>query len=497
MPYDLSAFDGPQNDPGEAIRARLAQALASERGAEQPAGPLEGAMGQSRQYFPALAAMSGMQQAPPRRTMGAFMDDPFERAAYRQAGRQVGPPERGTDADIAQAAMVMAPAPLRAVMSAPKIATAGLAAYNFLSGTDSAGGAPAASNAPPGDAQTIMKLQEELRPYGYTGPIDGIWKGGTQRAYEAKQQADQLRVQQDAAQTERDKAASLKIDAEARAKETERLRLEGETKAAQRETGNARLNEMENDVSPAKRALRDYSMPIGVGAGLIGGSLARAGVAKTYNYFSKQATDKAERLFESTVKSAPKRVARVNEFWRKGGAKGDVPFTSTPDKTPGFTSNPGAKPIEDLYQPSAVKNLLTDFGVAGGFGAEMVGGHYVGEGAKDELRAANEAAQADPSEINIRRLQAAKDNVAYADVFMNMGRTGMAAYGGSAMKFKRRPSEPSGAAAEAEKLDLEALLRKKTPATKSLPGSQSAPANHVGLPPSAAGPAAWMARQKP
>lgn len=65
MPYDLSAFDGPQNDPGEAIRARLAQALASERGAEQPAGPLEGAMGKSRQYFPALAAISGMQQAPP------------------------------------------------------------------------------------------------------------------------------------------------------------------------------------------------------------------------------------------------------------------------------------------------------------------------------------------------------------------------------------------------------------------------------------------------
>lgn len=456
----------------------------------------------SGSYFPALAAISGRYQAPPPNAgLGAFMDDPFERAAYRVAGRQVGPPERGTDVDIAQAAMVMAPAGLRAVMAAPKIATAGLTALNFLGGTDAAGGAE--------DANTVKDLQIKLRDGGYyRGEIDGKMGPGTQRAQEAFNAAEQARIQQENTARELQSkeganAAALetaKANAEtarANAAATEAKRLDDERKAQQRETGNARLNEMENDVSPVKRAMRDYSMPIGVSTGLVGGALTRAGVTKAYNYVTKQGAEKAEKIFEGTVKAVPKRVSRVNEFWRQGGAKSEVPFTSTPDKAPGFTSNPGAKPIADLYQPNSVKNLLTDFGITGAFGGEMAAGHYIGEDAKQELRAANEAAQADPSEINIRRLQSAKDNVAYADFFMNMGRAGAIGYGSGALKFKRQPTAPSGAAAEAEKLDLEALLRKKTALPKSSPVSQSAPANHVGLPPSAAGPAAWMARQTP
>lgn len=466
MPYadDLRQFDEPQNPQSE-----------------------------SGSYFPALAAISGRYQAPPPNAgLGAFMDDPFERAAYRVAGRQVGPPGRHTPAEMAEAASVLAPAPLRAVMSMPKVATAGLAAYNLLSGTDSAGGAPA-NNQPPGDPASIMKLQEELRPYGYTGPIDGIWKGGTQRAYEAKQQADQLKVQQDAAQTERDKAASLKIDAEARAKETERLRLEGETKAAQREAGNARLTEMENDLPVARRALRDYGPAIGMSAGAIGGALARKVVTSASNAFSKSAADKAEKLFETTTRGTPARVARVNEFWRKGGAGAEVPFTPTPGTAPGFAANE-ARSIDQLYQPSKVKNLLQDFGVAGAFGVESAGSAYMGSQAEERLARATEAASKDPSEVNIRELQAAKDKVAIFDAAMNFGRAGAIGYGGSAVKMRRSPSVPSGAGAEAERLALEAILRRKAPSqTPGLPARGPVP--QVGIPPASAGPSAWMARQ--
>lgn len=85
---DLRAYDGPQSDPGDAVRARLAQALRSEGGAEQPAGPLEGAMGQGRQYFPMLAAASGMQQAPPNGPAQRLLD-PFNPPRVRGIGESL------------------------------------------------------------------------------------------------------------------------------------------------------------------------------------------------------------------------------------------------------------------------------------------------------------------------------------------------------------------------------------------------------------------------
>jgi hypothetical protein len=523
----IRAFDAPQSDPGGDVVARLAQAL-RERGPDEGVNPLESVMRRRGQYFPALAAMSGMTQAPPERGERALWD--YEQRSPNELGqmrhREMVRPSAGREdfpmehlANMASAGLMLTPAAyaLAPEMAAGRAVALGAQHAPRLTTAALAGGAAMAPSATAGaeDTQAVKDLQIKLRDAGYyRGEIDGKMGGGTQRAQqefnaaekarlEAENAARQTQAQQEGAAAAREAAQAQRAAAEAQQRETERRAAEDIAKAQQREQGNKRLTEMENEVPWYSRALRDYGGMIGYGVGAIAGPTARNYVVRTSDAAAKRAAEKAEGLYLDKagqpikVSATSGRVARANQFWREGGAKGDVPFTPTPGTAPGFAHNPSVKSIDELYQPNSVKDLLTDFGVAGAFGLEGGATAYLGHEADKDLQRATEAANADPSEINIRALQNAKDKVAGYELASNIGRAGAGSYLGWMAKVKRSPSVPSGAAAEKERLDLEAILRRKAPASTSKPqGSSPQSGNQVGVPPASSGPAAWKARQR-
>lgn len=406
------------------------------------------------------------------------------------------PPWQQEDMDTAVGmGMSMMPGSLvtRAVTAAPRLAT-GLLGAGFGAGVGAnlLGSAPA--NAAE-DPETVKQLQAQLREAGlYRGAVDGRMGPETMRAMQAKQQADQVRQQQELERQriEADQARATADQAAAAAQSQAALlnAQQAERKSQEREQGNERLRTMESGLPWYRQALRDYGTPVGMGLGVLTGAATRGGISGLSNRISRTAAEEADMLMATKASGMPARVSRVNEFFRRGG--GEVPFTSTPNTAPGFAANPGASPMERLYQPSRAANAMTDAGATAAFGTESaVGQLYLTPKAQAELQAATEAAAADPSEVNIRRLQAAKDNMAIANAVTNFGRAGAIGYWGSAPKFQRNPSQPNFAPAEAERLKIEEWLRKKAPS----PDIMMAPP--VGIPPAMAGPAAWRQRQIP
>lgn len=412
-------------------------------------------------------------------------EDPFERAAYRQrGGRPVAPtPDIAGPGEMLQSASMLMPGPGGIIARSPKIATGLLAGLGYLYGTDKAGAA---------EPDQVKQLQATLQQQGhYNGAIDGRMGPETKRALEAAQAAEARRVQQEQAAAQTASAGAQQATAQAQLAETERRRIAEETAAQQREQGNQRMREVETNISPTSRAIRDYAGPIGYGIGAIAAPVMRAGVAGLSNAWSRKVATGAEDLFETAIKGTSGRVARANEFARRGGAGDAVPFLQTPNTAPGFAANPGAATMATLFQPNKWGQRGTDAGLTAAFGGEAALGEFkLKPDAEAELHAATQAAAADPSEINIDRLQTAKNKVAVMEGIANVGRSGMIGYPAAALKFKRNPTMPDMSSAEKEILDLQALLRKK-----ALPIPQAqAPMLSVGVPPGFTGASATRAR---
>lgn len=406
-----------------------------------------------RQAMP-MGLMSGMAAPPMVGPQPApFVDEmsPNERAAQRLRAPYAdrvplpqGPPELTSGPDMAMAAAGMA---LPGVFSmAPKIAIPALTAYLYGQGAD-----PAGAQAPQGP-EAVKALQKKLQAEGlYSGDIDGNFGPGTRRAQEALTQRDLAKAKQDEVAASR--AASEATIAQAKQKEADRK---------YKQEGSARLQTVESDVPWYSKALRDYATPAGVVGGMLLGSGVRAGVTAAANRASANTARKAEEIFAEKASGVPGRAARVNEFWRQGGAKpGEVPFLTTPG-APGMTPNPAAPPVGSLYAPSTGKNLATDLGIAGMAGGESAYGQFVmTPAAQERMQRATAAAAEDPSEVNIRELQAAKDNLAMAEVITNLGRGTAGGYLGSSIKMKRTPTAPRMNKAESEQVMIGNLLRKQ------------------------------------
>jgi hypothetical protein len=119
-------------------------------------------------------------------------------------------------------------------------------------------------------------------------------------------------------------------------------------------------------------------------------------------------------------------------------------------------------------------NTAADAGIAGGFGLEMGGSMYMASRAHAERDAAQAAVERDPTEANIQRLQAARDNVAWWDGMAALGRSGAMTHLGLGAKFSRSPSRPDVARAEAMQMGLGRRL-----------GNQPAPPRQYGPSPPA------------
>jgi hypothetical protein len=159
------------------------------------------------------------------------------------------------------------------------------------------------------------------------------------------------------------------------------------------------------------------------------------------------------------------RAERVNEFWRRGGGGGREPFVNNPDAPPGlpgFAANPNVAPMSSLYQPPRAMNALTDLGGLGLAGADMAYATHNLGASKDELKAATDAVNNEPTEANIQRLNTAHNNVAWFDFVNNFGRGAGAIYAGKTLMKHRDQPQPNMSAAGTERLDLEDILRNPT-----------------------------------
>jgi hypothetical protein len=222
--------------------------------------------------------------------------------------------------------------------------------------------------------------------------------------------------------------------------------------------------------SPIEEGLREVGPWATAGLGLALGIGSRSGAVK------KAAAKAAEKIAASDafLSLAPAsftkrgaahveqmvRPANLNEFWRLGGAGERVPFKAS--------SSGEWRPRADVATPSELypdqsKTFRTnDIGMIGsGLGeAGLSGGIWLQ--AQSELQAAQEAADKDPSEANLARLERAKDMVKVAEGVARLGLGFAAGRAGGALKMPYPSARPNIAGAEAERaLILEALKKRK------------------------------------
>jgi hypothetical protein len=355
--------------------------------------------------------------------------------------------------DIASTA-IMGPV-LSKVLSGPKMAGGFIASQT---------GAFSPSEAGEG-AEEVKKLQAKLRDAGYyTGPIDGLMKGKTQEAKKAFEADEMQRLKQE---TERQAAQAASNKAEADRAETLRKAQEAIAKADARKAGDARLKQAEEDVPLWRRGLRDYGGIAALLSGIVLGGATKKGVNKLSDKFSEKAASRANDIINAPARDTAGKVAKVNQFWAQGqkgafSGKPEAPFVASPRSKTKFKANPDAPEASSLYQPSKLRDMGTDAGVAATFGVESGIGQFVVEPeAREELRHAEEAVNQDPSEVNIERLQTAKDRVAMAESLKNLGRGAAGGYLAGGIKYRRQHARPDVAKAEGEKIRLEQSMGQK------------------------------------
>jgi hypothetical protein len=369
--------------------------------------------------------------------------------------------EFGTNA-AQEAAFYALPFVGKAMSYAPRLASMLLGGGGVLATTSSAGEGQARGQ----PSEETMATQRMLKDKGYyTGPIDGITGSATQAArekYEADESAksaqrlEQLKLESAAAQS-----AAEKQKADAAIAETKRQQEDAARRSAERAAGEQRLQEMEKDVSIPQRILREYGPAVGYVGGAAAGLFSKGVINKAYNARSAAQAARANALMSEEGGDIASRVGRVNQFWREGQGTVEVPFPANPGAKPPFKSNPNAPGSGELYQTGRFADPMTDATAAGAFGAEAALSYKGLSEAQAELAAARKAASDDPSEINLRRLQAAADTEAFYKTLFNVGRVGGPFYLGAGGKMQRQPSRPDVNLADAERLRIEQYLNQR------------------------------------
>lgn len=325
------------------------------------------------------------------------------------------------------------------------------------------------------DKAHVMDMQRQLQAAGYyKGKIDGLMRDETATAKAAfdKHQVEQQNLQ---LQQEHEKAELAK--ANAAAEETKRQKEADATAVATKQAGEERLKTVESEVPWYRQMLREYGPIAGYIAGAALGPAAKSKVVGLYDEASAAKAAASNKILDD-LPDLPGRVAGVNQFWAQGGKGTRAPFVADPNADLGFRPNSMVAPASKLYQPSKLGPIVSDLGVAGTFGGESAYGQMVmAPQAQAELEKAQDAVGADPSEVNIQRLQAAKDRMAMAEFVTNMGRLGSASYLGAGFKYGRQPVRPNVAGAEAERIRINQELTGKSPSSDlpALPAPAPAP----------------------
>src|SRR6185295_5199498 len=420
-----------------------------------------------------------------------------------------------------------------AAQAAPRATTAALATGAVLAPSMTEGAENQQASLPK-DSQGIKELQTKLKDAGlYRGEIDGIMRPGgpTEQALqkfreiEATNRAEELKRQELQTQQGANAAAleTARANQSAAAAQIEAARLRAEKDAAdlaRRQEADQRLRDIDKDMSPASRIMRDYSGPAGIVLGAAAGSAGRWLTQSKADKAIKETAKAGNAIMAEDVAAGKKgadaalaRATRANAFWQQGGAK-EVPFLLEPGKAPGFAVNPKATPLNNTYSPQI--HPAVEVAAAAPAALEWgISNHYKQKW-EAELSDAIKAYDENPSEVNIQRITKAKDNVGLFTGLERFGQTalGVQAVGavGSRYMNKGPDMRPRMQPAEAEQGSLQKVLRDaqaridaaaekvarkaggKTPTVLEQRAAELAAG--VGPPPPAiVGSAAWKARQ--
>lgn len=368
-------------------------------------------------------------------------------------------------------------------------------------------------------AEHIMKEQQELIEQGFLAPTykdstgkerssaDGAEGPATIAARKKRLESivdreNQLKLEIEQSKTRVQEGAVIADQQRAQA-DLEKIRLEKDKlekekqdrdlKEANRKKGDEALKKAEDEAGWFGKFWRDWGSMLGYGAGGAIGVGSRLKVLKNANKASKEVAAAAEAPFAENLTNTSDRVARVNRYWREGGAGEAVPFSSNMSTKAGFSANPKPADLSTLY-PAPTRSYRTkDIGIPVAALGESGLASGLAWDAQNRLDKAVAAYNADPTQANIDAIQSAKNYLASMEFMANAGRGTAAGYLGTAAKTSRNPTRPNTSPAEAEKMELEKLLpRQRTPKQEVLPPPPKQ--LQAGVPP-ALGPEAWMARQ--
>jgi hypothetical protein len=287
-------------------------------------------------------------------------------------------------------------------------------------------------------SDAVRQLQQQLKDAGYyRGPIDGNMGPATQDAKARFDAAEMARA--DAANKSATSAAALKeaeakaAEAAARIKENERLTAEGNRKAAEREAGSQRLREIDDSLlSRFLKGSISAGPYVGAGLGYVAGHKMQSALGRRAGAAASTRAATADSVMGEPIPAddIPGRVGRLNRFWSEGNRARVEPFRADPQSTGPHPYTPNAgnvPPASELYRPSMTGRAVEGVPIPALGGIEHVATEFGLAGpARQELTAASEAVNADPSEANVQRLQIARGRAAVGEGLSRLG-YGMAA----------------------------------------------------------------------
>lgn len=243
--------------------------------------------------------------------------------------------------------------------------------------------------------------------------------------------------------------------------------------AEQMTTQQGRLSDVERDertrdadrrMSLADRALRDHPALIGFVGGAALGPALRWGMTRGTRTYNARQVAEADALIPARIRgSVDDRVGRINEFFRRGGQRGNEPFVVAPRSARGFARRDPQPETSTLFRPGSGGLRSGDWATIGVLGTEAGIAEYYSHHAQQELQAARKAAETDRSQAAVDRVRTAE---VAAGMWLAASRIGLGAglsYYGSSFKLRHGSQQPALQHAESEVMRLNRLLGVQRP----------------------------------
>lgn len=337
-----------------------------------------------------------------------------------------------------------------------------------------------------------LERQKFLSKLGYfAGRIDGKPGPATAEAAKAymadlaKHRAASVAEKGQDAQIAASQAAAKKADADAELAKTNAAAIKAKqdadaAKDRRRAEGEDRLRNIDANTPwyEPNMLLRKYGPAAGYLAGMVAGPVAAKSVSGVLDRVARTASTRANTVLDSIdPANNSAAAAKLNQFWTEGQARPmlgnrGAPYVSDPT-TGKLSANASSPAASELYLPDLKKSAMSYAVPGAAFGVEWgLGQGVIGPEAAAELEKAKAAVAEDPSDINIAAYQKALGTKGFSEFMTNMGRAGLATFGGTALMSKPTRDRPDISRAEQARFDLDSALAEKAGRSSvGVPGS--------------------------